>query len=526
MKRKNLLRQLSMAVFAICLATYGANAQVFPGTLEVTNGEIDLSSGAGMVQFNNGSITGGSGGIASFFFNIAADNFLNLSATSNITLTSSANNIILNGFRGSFAGSAFSDPNSVVQFGVNAIGARNNFALLESGSYGIINSTNSKWLGLGSAPAGAGASVFGKRIQWGENFAVFNLRESSATDKDLAIQWGGTTANNQLFFEYANGPFATPTRVMQLESNGNVGIGGAPSTTDRLRVNGRIRFGSVEYFEDGGAFEITASGDIRPDTDNLRDLGTATFRWDDVFATNGVIQTSDRRSKRDIKSLSYGLDELMKLRPVTYKWKKDPDKGDQVGLIAQEVQKVLKEIVYDPKEDLVADEDGNMVRLKNAEELRLGISYSALIPVIIKSIQEQQAIIVDQQSTIEEQNSKITNLLTELEAVKSALAEQTFNPGNGSEEESGQLDKARMIQNSPNPFNESTNIEYYLPETVSDAKLYIYNMNGSLVSKHQLDSRGASSFTLKANSLSPGIYLYSIVADDKELGVKRMIIED
>ncbi|MEL6560469.1 MAG: tail fiber domain-containing protein [Bacteroidota bacterium] len=526
MKRKNLLRQLSMFAIALCLTAFSANAQTFPGTLTVTNGEIDISSGNPSIQFSNANIFSGTVGIGSALFSINADVIMNLNAEIGMTLRTTSGAISLLGGTGSFAGGQFSDPNNVVQFGVSGFGSRNNFALLESGSYGIINSTNSKWLGLGSAPPGAGANVFGKRIQWGENFAVFNLRESSATDRDLAIQWGGTTANNQLFFEYANGPFATATRVMQLESNGNVGIGATPGTADRLRVNGRIRFGSVEFIEDGGPFEITAGGDVRPDVDNSRDLGTPTFRWDDVFATNGVIQTSDRRSKKDIKSLSYGLDELMQLRPVTYKWKKDSDKGDQVGLIAQDVQKVMKEIVYDPKEDLEPDEDGNMVAPKNAAELRLGISYSALIPVIIKSIQEQQAVIVDQQSTIDEQNSKITNLLTELEALKSALAEQTFNPGNGAGEETGQLDQARMIQNSPNPFNESTNIAYYLPETVQDAKLYIYNMNGSLVSKHRLDSRGQASYTLKAKSLSPGIYLYSIVADDKELGVKRMIIED
>ena len=199
------------------------------------------------------------------------------------------------------------------RFLVRPNGSLNNIAHLESGNFGDIFSTSAKWLGLGSAPAGVGASVYGQRIQWGQNFAVLNLRESSATDRDLVIQWGGTTANNQLLFEYANSPTASPVQVMQLESNGNVGIGATPSSTDRLRVNGRIRFGSAEFIEDGGANTIAAAGTIRPDIDNVRDLGTTAFRWDDIFATNGVIQTSDRRSKRDIKSLGYGLKELMQL---------------------------------------------------------------------------------------------------------------------------------------------------------------------------------------------------------------------
>lgn len=512
-------------IIAICLTILGANAQTFPGTLNVTNGRINLSSGpAQSILFSNGRIDGSNAN----FMGMRANDILSLNATNQIILEASTGGLIsLRGPSGTFVGNAtFLDPNNVVQFGVRAIGSRNNFALLESGSYGIINDNNSKWLGLGEAPAGAGANVFGKRIQWGQNFAVFNLRQSSTTDKDLVVQWGGTTANNQLLFEYANGPFATPTRVMQIESNGNVGIGTTPTAADKLRVNGRIRFGSLEYIEDGGANTIAAFGTIRPDTDNVRDLGTPTFRWDDVFATNGVIQTSDRRAKRDIRALSYGLSELMELRPVTYKWKKDPDKGDQMGLIAQEVQKVMSEIVYDPKLDRVLNEDGNLVARENADELKLGISYSALIPVIINSVQEQQSIIKDQQSTIENQNTRIDNLLTELEAVKNTLAEKETTFGNNESNEGSQLEEARMIQNSPNPFNESTNIEYYLPSSTKSATLYIYNMNGSLISKYVLEDRGASFQTIKANSLTPGIYLYSIVADNKELGVKRMIIED
>ncbi|MGB3468601.1 MAG: tail fiber domain-containing protein [Cyclobacteriaceae bacterium] len=521
MKRFKFLRNVGLALAIIFFTAYQSQAQTFPGPVNITNGQLNLAAGGnpGEVRFNNGSITGGFGGIGSLFMNISANINLQLSARSNLVASAFDGTVTLQGNQGNFAGVSFSDPNNVVQLGVSAFGPRNNFALLESGSYGIINDNNSKWLGLGSAPPGAGGNVFGKRIQWGQNFAIFNLRQASTTDRDLVVQWGGTTANNQLLFEYANGPFSTPTRVMQLESNGNVGIGATPSTTDKLRVNGRIRFGSAEWIEDGGGFQIAVRGTVRPDTDNSRDLGTPTFRWDDVFATNGVIQTSDRRAKKDIKTLSYGLSELMQLKPVTYKWKKDPNKGDQMGLIAQDVQKVISQVVYDPVQDRVMDEEGNMVARENAENLKLGINYTALIPVIINAVQEQQTI-------IEEQNTKIEKLLGELTALRASLSEQTTgdNQDTGSGDEL-QNDRARMIQNSPNPFGESTNIEYYLPQSVQKATLYIYNMNGSLVSKHAIEKRGSGAYTLEAKSLTSGIYLYSIVVDGKELGVKRMIIE-
>ena len=404
-------------------------------------------------------------------------------------------------------------------------GTNNNIAHLESGNFGDLSSSSAKWLGIGSALAGIGSSAYGQRIQWGQNFGLFHLRQVTSVTKDLVIQWGGNGNNNRLLFEYANSPTATPARVMQIESNGNVGIGTAPNAADKLAVNGRIRFGSAEYFDDGGSFQIISGGTIRPDLDNSRDLGTLLYRWDDIFATNGVIQTSDRRSKKDIKSSPYGLNELMQLKPVTYKWKKDPAKGEQLGLIAQEVQKVMREVVYDPKDDLVMDEEGNLKARENAEELRLGISYSALIPVVIKAVQEQQAIIVDQQSTIATQADQINQLLATVETLKNTLAAQTT----GADSDAGQGDlqeEARLIQNSPNPFTESTSVEYFLPETVQQATLYVYNMNGSLISKYVLEDRGLAAYTIQAKSLTPGIYLYSIVADNQELGVKRMILTE
>ncbi|HSS40090.1 MAG TPA: tail fiber domain-containing protein, partial [Polyangia bacterium] len=64
------------------------------------------------------------------------------------------------------------------------------------------------------------------------------------------------------------------------------------------------------------------------------------------------------------------------LRPVTYQWK-DPAKhgeGLQVGLIAQEVQKLIPELVKS--------------RGRDAE---LVLNYNGLIPVLVKAVQEQQA---------------------------------------------------------------------------------------------------------------------------------------
>jgi hypothetical protein len=189
-------------------------------------------------------------------------------------------------------------------------------------------------------------------------------------------------------FEVGIGSSSTNrANAMTIRKNGNVGIG-TTVPLDALHVNGRVRFQTVEYFEDGGTSEIAARGDIRPSSDNIYDLGTPTFRWDDVFATNGTIQTSDRREKSNIRDMNYGLQEVMQMRPVSYNWTEHPEQGKKLGLIAQDILTLIPEVVktfdYQPTE-----EDPEIT--DRVELDRLGIYYSNLIPVLIKAIQEQQA---------------------------------------------------------------------------------------------------------------------------------------
>jgi hypothetical protein len=188
-------------------------------------------------------------------------------------------------------------------------------------------------------------------------------------------------------FEIGNGTgISTRSNAITVLKNGNVGIG-TSFPLDRLQVNGRIRFATIEYFEDGGSSEIAVNGDLRPTTDNVYDLGTPSLRWDDVYATNGVIQTSDKRMKTNIKKLNYGLNEVMKLNPVSFNWINDPESNNRLGLIAQEILPVLPELVKTYDYQAMEDDDKTMVQV---ELETLGVNYSNLIPILIKAIQEQQ----------------------------------------------------------------------------------------------------------------------------------------
>ena len=119
---------------------------------------------------------------------------------------------------------------------------------------------------------------------------------------------------------------------------------------------------------------------FRPEDDDATDLGHSAKRWDDVYATNGTIQTSDMRDKTQILPTTLGLKFINALNPVTYKWKTKVDAPTHHGLIAQEVIGTLKEYGIESR-----DEFGGIT---GNEDTRYGARYTEFVPILIKAVQE------------------------------------------------------------------------------------------------------------------------------------------
>jgi hypothetical protein len=82
------------------------------------------------------------------------------------------------------------------------------------------------------------------------------------------------------------------------------------------------------------------SGSLLPSTDNVFNLGATSFRYKNVYATNGTIQTSDISTKRNIKESDLGLQFVLQLEPKSFYW----NDGDRkhYGFIAQDIQKLTQ----------------------------------------------------------------------------------------------------------------------------------------------------------------------------------------
>ena len=174
-----------------------------------------------------------------------------------------------------------------------------------------------------------------------EDKNLYNIVLFTQGESDTAIGYLGTGGSGVLNAAFKksfvvgtknNSPLVlntNDTERMRIDANGNVGIG-----TD-----------------DCDGYKLKVNGDIHATT------GTANW-W---------TETSDRRWKKDIKTLDNSLDKIATLRGVSYLWRVDdfPDKGFssdiQVGVIAQEIETVFPELVHTDKKGYKSVQYSNIV---------------------------------------------------------------------------------------------------------------------------------------------------------------------
>lgn len=204
--------------------------------------------------------------------------------------------------------------------------------------------------------------------------------------------------------------------------NGNVGIGKSSGINGRLEVASASALTSPQLY-----LHETTSGYSRLNFSNANRsdywaigayIGTSSSSdkfniynsaVGDIMSIQGngnvlvggsVVHSSDRRLKKDIANISYGLKEILLLQPKEYNWRNKEQTAKSLGLIAQDVQPIISNIVHQ-------NEDAQKT---------LSVSYTELIPVLVKAIQEQQDIIDKQEIKIKELTAESNQKDTALQA--------------------------------------------------------------------------------------------------------------
>jgi hypothetical protein len=271
------------------------------------------------------------------------------------------------------------------------------------------------------------------------------------TDEDFAGEWfvgNPYTANNvswQVGYDASGGQaeYKAQAKLYIDGTNSRVGIGtSGPEKTLHVegtaRINGDIIAGPVNnnskafiksrngyssattpdytwYFNDqcgifhpaGNVIGFSASGErARITTNGFKvtsgalgvniDPSTTDGRID---ATNDIVaySTSDKRLKENIKPLENSLNKVMKISGVEFDWKPlteeekktiHGNKGHDIGVIAQEIEEVLPEIVTTRDTGYKA------------------VKYEKIVPLLIESIKELKTIVEEQQKEINELKNK------------------------------------------------------------------------------------------------------------------------
>ena len=234
-----------------------------------------------------------------------------------------------------------------------------------------------------------------------------------------------------------------------------------------------------------------------------------------------LVNSSDVRLKENVQPLSENasnrglgvLNILESLTPISFKYKKMEEEtklainGDgesleaeelpnpvmekeHFGLIAQELQEVFPNLVYEKDNGYLA------------------VNYVELVPVLMQAIKEL--------------NAKVAMLeagKVNLSPLTSGEQETLSLPLNQEQWASSSMD-----QNVPNPFMDKTDIAIYLPESVREATLYIYDLSGKQLEQHPVEGRGETVMTIHADKMDAGMYVYSLIADKKVVTTKKMIV--
>jgi hypothetical protein len=240
----------------------------------------------------------------------------------------------------------------------------------------------------------------------------------------------------------------------------------------------------------------------------------------DVYAS-GIYSSSDEKLKHNIIDFSGAMEIIDQLHPKHYEYRHDGNyklmnlpTGDHYGLIAQDVEKILPDMVKDTKfETRLAMSHTANEEIKNAEAINFkALNYTELIPVIIKGMQELEE---SNNTEVAELGSEIADLKSQIECIKATLNTHQSGINNSS---------ACLFQNIPNPFSKNTVIKCYIPASSNKAQLEVYGVNGKLLKTFSLNNSRANEITIDANTLSSGEYIYSLVIDGKKIDSKNMVL--
>ena len=254
----------------------------------------------------------------------------------------------------------------------------------------------------------------------GFKFPDGTVQDTAAPGDDLSLPYTKTVTYAGHAFEITNSDMGAFSAAVVGKNGSNIGRLGNPAngvyaetgTTNGIAVNGIAQnasgFGNV-----GGYFESKGT-----EGKGVWAIGTGTGSYgvyaegqayDFYAAGTGVDFNSESsiRWKRDIRTIEHPIEKVMAMRGVHFKWDKEHGGSQDVGMIAEEVGKVLPEIVsYE----------------KNGKDAT-GMDYSKLTPLLIEAVKTLNTEIDGLKQKHRNETAIIERLLEDNRALSERLTE-------------------------------------------------------------------------------------------------------
>ena len=317
------------------------------------------------------------------------------------------------------------------------------------------------------------------------------------------------------------------TSFAQLKINeyGRIGIGIDPHPSDKLLIKGNLclttfpeipaplsKWGEMKFKVGNGwpGAEIgaTPGGKIA--------FWSSGYGFHKLYAGH-YYTLSDTSEKTDIKPVKSTLQKILQLNTYSYKLKSDSliEEKSTYGFLAQEIQSVLPEITDTVKGIILID-------------------YQQIIPLIVEALKEQQGTIDSLRNRHQVmrlantgviEHDTLDRLIREIKELKNLMntccnqKQSQINDANINSPSS-----SKLFQNRPNPFSEKTIIEFEIIESFNIASILIFDMQGIFKKSFPITQNGKGQITIRGFELVAGMYLYSLIVDNKEINTKHMIL--
>ena len=277
--------------------------------------------------------------------------------------------------------------------------AADTIAFAEGGAE-VMRLNSSGYLGIGTT-----APSTPLRVQGVANITTYGNVSGAFSD--------GVTGT--LYVQHSSG-------LVQLGSDTGLSFGTGSSATERMRIlsSGAIRIGTnassaawmlIENPNNvSGVFNTVTSLGSNANNTSSYHLLCATGGADKLYILgNGNVQNvnnsygalSDVKLKENIVDATPKLEKLNQVRVVSYNLKENPEQK-LLGVVAQELEQIFPSMIEETPD---RDAEGNVL-----DTTTKAVKYSVFVPMLIKAIQEQQAIITELKATVDAQEARIAAL--------------------------------------------------------------------------------------------------------------------